>query len=600
MRRPLGCMTFSALFAGVLVAAAIVGSSAASGNGIFSPGALSSLAHADAIQGVASHADLEARCDACHVSVWSGDTMAGRCLVCHTQVQQEIASGGGLHGRFASTADCRGCHTDHRGADAALTLADPEAFPHERTGYVLKAHALRGNWGNFTCRDCHPGSPQAFVPVTCASCHQGLDAPFMTAHLATFGETCLNCHDGVDTYGAHFTHVTYALLGKHEPAPCSACHQGATTVAALRDAPTECVACHATSDIHEGRLGTSCEQCHNPATWTDAKIDHDKTRFPLVGKHVGAVCLSCHVERHWTGIGVTCRACHAKDDPHDNQFPGDCASCHAATGWKDVTFDHAATRFKLVGGHAKPECAACHAGGRYVGTTTTCIGCHKADDEHKGKFGTDCAACHKVSDWSDVTFNHDLTGFKLAGAHNGPGCTACHAGGRFAGTPTTCIGCHRADDAHNGTLGTNCAACHRATTWGDVTFNHAKTAFPLTGAHHSVTCQRCHAGNVFAGTPTACSACHTKPASHAGAFGNGCASCHTTTAWRPSLWRGTHTFPKTHEGAGGVCSKCHPTVYATYSCARCHSNSSMTSHHQGVSGFSLTTCARCHPTGRED
>jgi hypothetical protein len=53
-----------------------------------------------------------------------------------------------------------------------------------------------------------------------------------------------------------------------------------------------------------------------------------------------------------------------------------------------------------------------------------------------------------------------------------------------------------------------------------------------------------------------------------------------------------------HRGAGGVCSTCHPSTLASYSCSQCHSDSSMTAKHSGVSGFSLTTCASCHPTGR--
>ena len=40
MRRPLGCLTFSALVAAILVVLAILGAAAATGNAIFSPGRL--------------------------------------------------------------------------------------------------------------------------------------------------------------------------------------------------------------------------------------------------------------------------------------------------------------------------------------------------------------------------------------------------------------------------------------------------------------------------------------------------------------------------------------------------------------------------------
>ena len=190
----------------------------------------------------------------------------------------------------------------------------------------------------------------------------------MAAHLETFGSACLNCHDGVDTYGASFGHATYALTGGHEGPTCGECHQGATTIAALQATSTECVSCHAARDIHEGRLGTSCAECHTTASWTGATIDHDRTRFALVGKHVGTLCESCHVDRHGRGSARPARSCHAADDPHGSQFPGDCASCHAATGWKDVTFDHAKTRFALTLAHAKARLRRLSRGGRYVGT----------------------------------------------------------------------------------------------------------------------------------------------------------------------------------------------------------------------------------------
>lgn len=468
MRRPLGCMTFSALVAAVLTVLAIFGAAAVTGNGIFSPGSLSGVARGVPAGGVSSHAELEARCDACHATALSGDRMADRCLACHARVQQEISSGGGLHGRFAPADDCRGCHTDHRGVTASLTLADPRDFPHDWTGYTLRAHSLRAQGGSFGCLDCHPGSPTSFTPPACLACHEERDQPYMAQHVETFGTACLSCHDGIDSYGAAFEHATYPLTGGHDGALCGACHQGATTLRALRATESACVACHAADDIHDDRLGTSCGGCHTPATWADASIDHDLTGFALKG------------------------------------------------------------------GHAAPACAACHPDGRYVGTPTSCIGCHAADDRHSGAFGEDCAACHK------------------------------------------------------------------ATTWEDWTFDHARSSFPLTGAHRSVSCQGCHAGGTYLGTPSTCSACHARPASHGTILSGGCGSCHSTKAWKPASYNGPHAFPMNHGGAGGSCAQCHPSSLASYSCTRCHSSAVMAEHHKEVSGFSMTTCAKCHPKAQGD
>src|SRR3989337_2607329 len=124
MNRPLGCLTGSALIAAVLTAVAILGAAAATGNGIFSPGELSGDREEGPIGGVVSHTELETRCAACHPAIWSGDRMGDRCLACHTGVAQEIESEGGLHGGFATSANCRDCHSDHQGVSASLTRAD--------------------------------------------------------------------------------------------------------------------------------------------------------------------------------------------------------------------------------------------------------------------------------------------------------------------------------------------------------------------------------------------------------------------------------------------------------------------------------------------
>jgi len=105
-------------------------------------------------------------------------------------------------------------------------------------------------------------------------------------------------------------------------------------------------------------------------------------------------------------------------------------------------------------------------------------------------------------------------------------------------------------------------------------------------------------GNVFEGTPTACSACHGKPSTHEPRAFSACASCHTTRAWRPADYDAPHAFPMSHRNADGVCSRCHPATWASYSCASCHSNATMDEHHKEVAGYSRTTCAKCHPTGR--
>lgn len=730
-RRPLGCMTGIALVFGTLTILLVLAAALATGNGIFSPGPLNAQASTAPLGGVASHADLGGRCDACHAQAWTASSMAGKCLACHTAVGDELAAGTGLHGRFAGEGLCAGCHTEHGGSAASLTVANPADFPHIRTGFSLQAHPVAGRAGSFACADCHTDSVSHFTAGSCQSCHASRDAAFTAEHAATFGSGCRNCHDGIDSYGKGFTHASWALQGKHADASCAACHQGATSITALRSTTTACIGCHAKEDIHQARLGSDCSTCHTAASWQEAPatFDHALTTFPLTGKHTSAECLGCHVDRAWKGIGTTCESCHRKDDPHQGQFTKPCASCHTTDGWKPSTFDHATTRFALVDAHAKPACAACHANGRFVGTSmtcsschakddahkgnlgsrceqchtattwkattfrhsqarfqltgahldalcvkchrdqtayrgtpSTCIGCHRADDAHKGAYGTGCATCHSTRSWAS-TFDHARTRFPLTGAHTSLLCTKCHKDASFSNTPTSCVACHRADDAHGGNLGTACAKCHTTRAWTPATFDHSKTGFKLTGAHVSTACATCHPGNRYAGTPTSCYACHKKDDAHGGSYGTGCATCHSTKAWKPasfdhsitgfaltgghkgvacttchksgtytglssacsschtkpdthqpssfsnckachttSAWKPatytlTHTFPKTHGGANSVCTKCHPSTWASYTCASCHSNTKMNEVHHDVAGFTLTSCAKCHPTG---
>jgi hypothetical protein len=147
-------------------------------------------------------------------------------------------------------------------------------------------------------------------------------------------------------------------------------------------------------------------------------------------------------------------------------------------------------------------------------------------------------------------------------------------------------------------MASGCGTCHSTKAWSPSTFNHNNTTFKLTGAHLGISCRKCHKGSTFKGLPTTCVGCHAKPSSHPSSYGTTCTRCHTTKAWLPISYSGPHTFPVNHGGAGGKCATCHQSSLASYTCSKCHSNAKMNEHHKEVAGFSLTTCAKCHPKGR--
>ena len=82
---------------------------------------------------------------------------------------------------------------------------------------------------------------------------------------------------------------------------------------------------------------------------------------------------------------------------------------------------------------------------------------------------------------------------------------------------------------------TSCATCHTTSGWSPATFDHAKTGFPLTGAHATVACAQCHVNNNYSSLPTDCYGCHkadfngtNNPAHVAAGFPTNCAICHTS------------------------------------------------------------------------
>jgi hypothetical protein len=473
--------------------------------------------------------------------------------------------------------DCAACHT--------VDSWKPTTFDHTQAAFQLT-----GKHQQAACKDCHADQKFKDTPSNCAACHSKNDP-----HQGTLGADCAACHTTSGWKPSTFNHnnAAFKLTGKHIGPACASCH----TDQKFKGAPTACAACHSKNDVHKGQLG-ECAACHTPNGWKPTTFNHNSAAFKLTGAHVSAACTACHTDQTFKGTPTNCASCHSKDDAHQGSLGVDCKQCHSTSAWKPSTFNHNNAAFKLTGAHASAACSDCHANHVFKGTPSSCASCHTKDDAHQGSLGADCKQCHSTGAWKPSTFNHNNAAFKLTGAHASVACSDCHANHVFKGTPTSCYACHAKDDHHNGQFGTNCASCHVTDAWSHVTFDHSKSAFPLTGAHSGLACQRCHA-NVFTNTPTACNACHTEPTFHAGLFLANCASCHGTSAWVPAKYNGPHTFPMGHGGAN-TCRKCHPSTLASYTCYTCHNQSEMVKKHSGKNITNLNDCASCHPTGKGD
>ncbi|MBK6765595.1 MAG: hypothetical protein IPG71_04475 [bacterium] len=181
--------------------------------------------------------------------------------------------------------------------------------------------------------------------------------------------------------------------------------------------------------------------------------------------------------------------------------------------------------------------------------------------------------CHTTDNW-EATFDHQTTSFPLTGAHVQTACIQCHASGIYDGLPTACVSCHQAD--YNGTADpdheaaqfpTTCQTCHTTSNWNS-TFNHNATQFPLTGAHVQTSCQQCHVGGVFEGTPSQCVECHltdynatTDPDHEAAQFPTTCQTCHTTSNWNSTFNHNATQFPLTGAHVQTSCQQCHVGVF---------------------------------------
>ena len=379
-----------------------------------------------------------------------------------------------------------------------------------------------------------------------------------------------------------------------------------------------------------GDLKIACEDCHQTTSWKELvsplKFNHERTRFALKGLHAGLNCRKCHGDLTFSGTPTQCLDCHM--DVHRGELGATCDRCHTPSTWlvPDMAQRHNRTKFPLLGAHMTAPCNECHVNqqkNEFVGVTTDCYGCHRADYEatttppHRSSgFGTECMQCHTATALSWQTgFNHAQTAFPLTGAHAAVACAQCHQGGKFRGTSVQCVSCHQTDANRVNSpqhvppsFSSDCTLCHTTMVWKPSLFSHNGTRFPLMGAHVLASCSSCHTNGVYAGTAMACVSCHqqqynsaTIPNHVTSGFPTDCQSCHSAFGWRPSIFdHNTTRFSLTGAHTAVPCNQCH--VNGRYEgtpvqCSGCHQNdySSVLSPKHTQPAFSLD-CTVCHST----
>jgi hypothetical protein len=499
-------------------------------------------------------------------------------------------------------------------------------------GKVIEGHAKYEH----ECEKCHQKFDKGAQARLCLDCHQDVArdvAGKSRLHGRLDDKTCRTCHTDHKGRNARiapldkktFDHgkTDFRLNGAHRDAAtkCESCHKPGTK---FRAASRLCNDCHQAIDQekgHKGSLGAKCENCHNEKRWKEAKFDHEKTKFSLLGgKHAEVKCKACHADKSFQKTPLTCNACHKQIDQekgHKGRYGTKCESCHDDKGWKEVIFNHDAdTHYALKGKHRQTKCNACHLpekGALYQNPKlpSKCVACHKKDDQEKGHrngLGEKCESCHNERGWKSANFDHDETKFALRDKHQDAKCETCHQGG-VAGPnaklklDVECVACHRKQDddkGHKGRYGAKCETCHTAKEWKNSVFNHDRqTKYPLKAKHAATKCDACHTvdkGPIYKNKlETECLACHQKDDKHKGQLGKKCDSCHNEKRWQDAPFdHNKSRYPLTGSHAKVECKKCHLTPAfrdAPSTCRACHEKDDK---HKGRFG---AKCESCHYTG---
>lgn len=511
---------------------------------------------------IRGHAPWESQCQACHAKGKKGDVDSARCLSCHKALNQQIRRKRGYHGK-QGLVRCVKCHLDHLGRNykAIRWPGGQKNFDHRRTGY-----ALTGKHKGPACRKCHQ-------PKNIRS-------------------------KRVRAFSASRRAKTFLGLKQR----CGSCHD----------------------DVHKGKLGSRCQSCHAGDAFKPVKSfsEHNRTRFPLVGKHQSLACAKCHKGANkaggWAFRGLrfsSCADCHKT--PHrggrmgqSKTPPTPCSSCHTERSWRKTRFaKRSHPGMVLRGAHARASCRKCHgvkANKQPAGKR--CASCHK--DPHRAKFGSGCAKCHSEYGWwkrkgtivkmgkstdeqrslaasigisaqkvQAVAF-HNKTRYPLTGKHVVVRCAECHRKRRGRRRYKRiknlkfqrCTDCHK--DPHRGSLsakGRRCEQCHETRGFELVSFGqkeHAKTKMVLKDAHQSVPCASCHPRSLppkkrFARRHAKCNDCHKDP--HRGRFRLtkndkplACETCHDQRSW--------HKQPFDHDKTRFALEGAHRNA----ACLACH------------------------------
>jgi hypothetical protein len=316
-----------------------------------------------------------ARCDDCHRNPHDGRQIEQECSFCHVTTSFSwIQFDHNKHTDFRLTGEhrdvaCVSCHVDQIFKDMPANNAQPncqgchadphgESMPNECStchvteGFKLVRNfdhqkefgfALDGRHAELSCQKCHsehllgnyeiPLHTPSMSPQACANCH-------VDVHEGAYGPNCQSCHSVNSftvSYGAQVHDLGFfQLKGAHTELACNDCHRQDTN---LQGVGVMCAWCHESDDIHSGRMGPECQDCHQQTAWLPTTFKHNTTGFRLTGAHRHVECSSCHVNQIYSGLPTDCYFCHSDSYLSTGLVPAhsggiaECSDCHSSMSW---------------------------------------------------------------------------------------------------------------------------------------------------------------------------------------------------------------------------------------------------------------------------
>ena len=428
-------------------------------------------------------------------------------LACVLVLAMSVLSASGMaqrspHGTLS--VPCEQCH----GAESWTVLLSPLKFAHASTGF-----SLQGQHAVVRCTGCHAALKFSGARNLCADCHDDV-------HRGELGKQCDRCHTPeswlVSDMVQKHKNTRFALVGAHAAATAGAVIPTSGITRSPGCAPIVSHAMRATtpepripitSQAVSGPTARSAipsTRCAGEAT-SITRPRNSRSQVPTAHFRArGAMSEAISTPPRPTAMAATDRSSPARPVRNTPDFSTACLSCHTTTAWRPASFDHNLTAFKLTGRIVRSRApnvisTACIRGHRPCAIRVTSR--HSSRPRTQSTRDLRRTARHVIPPrWRPASFDHNLTAFKLTGAHFLTPCASCHVGGVYTGTPSTCgsSNCHlprynaTTNPPHAGAgFGTDCQTCHTTTAWTPSTFNHTPGSRSRQGASTRLGGGRC-------------------------------------------------------------------------------------------------------------